>query len=163
MIANDVPVCTVPPAGWTCSRAPGHDGPCAARPNLPDYARVTIATDPNHTHSTQVCLDGVPVPGMRRFTVTQDLSDPFPVLTLELYLSGPAAVSLLRALVHRQDAAAGIGKENGVSVDEFARESSAEFMLRVGAESAKHEAAFFKDRADSISAVEPFNSSRGAE
>lgn len=26
------PVCDVPPAGWTCSREPGHDGPCAARP-----------------------------------------------------------------------------------------------------------------------------------
>lgn len=22
--------CTVPPQGWYCSRAPGHDGPCAA-------------------------------------------------------------------------------------------------------------------------------------
>jgi hypothetical protein len=24
--------CTVPPFGWWCSRTPGHDGPCAARP-----------------------------------------------------------------------------------------------------------------------------------
>lgn len=24
--------CLVPPAGWTCSRPAGHDGPCAARP-----------------------------------------------------------------------------------------------------------------------------------
>lgn len=23
--------CTLPPEGWYCSRAPGHDGPCAAR------------------------------------------------------------------------------------------------------------------------------------
>lgn len=23
--------CKVPPAGWWCSREPGHDGPCAAR------------------------------------------------------------------------------------------------------------------------------------
>ncbi len=23
--------CKIPPAGWYCSRAPGHDGPCAAR------------------------------------------------------------------------------------------------------------------------------------
>lgn len=22
--------CQIPPAGWTCTRAPGHDGPCAA-------------------------------------------------------------------------------------------------------------------------------------
>lgn len=25
-------VCTVPPPGWACTRAPGHDGPCAAIP-----------------------------------------------------------------------------------------------------------------------------------
>jgi hypothetical protein len=24
--------CTVPPAGWECTRRKGHDGPCAARP-----------------------------------------------------------------------------------------------------------------------------------
>ena len=27
--------CTIPPKGWTCSRAPGHDGPCAASLSLP--------------------------------------------------------------------------------------------------------------------------------
>lgn len=26
--------CTVPPAGWECTRAAGHDGPCAAIPLL---------------------------------------------------------------------------------------------------------------------------------
>lgn len=26
------PPCDVPPAGWSCSRAKGHDGPCAATP-----------------------------------------------------------------------------------------------------------------------------------
>lgn len=25
--------CQVPPIGWSCSRAPGHDGPCAALPS----------------------------------------------------------------------------------------------------------------------------------
>lgn len=25
-------VCILPPKGWTCSRKPGHEGPCAARP-----------------------------------------------------------------------------------------------------------------------------------
>lgn len=25
-------ICTVPPEGWWCSRTPGHEGPCAARP-----------------------------------------------------------------------------------------------------------------------------------
>lgn len=24
--------CTVPPVGWKCTRAPGHEGPCAAVP-----------------------------------------------------------------------------------------------------------------------------------
>lgn len=28
--------CQIPPAGWYCTRAPGHDGPCAARPVSPD-------------------------------------------------------------------------------------------------------------------------------
>jgi hypothetical protein len=27
-----LPACTLPPAGWTCSRPAGHDGPCAASP-----------------------------------------------------------------------------------------------------------------------------------
>ena len=26
--------CDVPPAGWDCTRAPGHDGPCAAVPSM---------------------------------------------------------------------------------------------------------------------------------
>lgn len=26
--------CRVPPAGWDCTRAPGHDGPCAAVPSM---------------------------------------------------------------------------------------------------------------------------------
>lgn len=32
-------ICTIPPAGWSCSREPGHDGPCAARRIFPyeDY------------------------------------------------------------------------------------------------------------------------------
>lgn len=28
--------CTVPPPGWTCSREPGHPGPCAATPTTAD-------------------------------------------------------------------------------------------------------------------------------
>ena len=32
-------VCTIPPAGWSCSRIAGHEGPCAARQIAPydDY------------------------------------------------------------------------------------------------------------------------------
>lgn len=26
--------CALPPAGWYCTRAPGHDGPCAAHPGI---------------------------------------------------------------------------------------------------------------------------------
>lgn len=29
--------CTLPPAGYWCSRGPGHDGPCAAREEPIDY------------------------------------------------------------------------------------------------------------------------------
>jgi hypothetical protein len=25
-------ICTIPPAGWHCTRNPGHEGPCAAIP-----------------------------------------------------------------------------------------------------------------------------------
>ena len=31
--------CTVPPQGWVCTRAPGHDGPCAA---LPTYTGTLL-------------------------------------------------------------------------------------------------------------------------
>lgn len=36
--------CTVPPAGWTCSRELGHEGPCAARSDAPynDYVDKVI-------------------------------------------------------------------------------------------------------------------------
>lgn len=27
--------CTIPPAGWYCTRTPGHEGPCAAHPVEP--------------------------------------------------------------------------------------------------------------------------------
>lgn len=36
LAAEPAPKCRVPPAGWSCSRAPGHDGPCAA---TPEYER----------------------------------------------------------------------------------------------------------------------------
>ena len=29
---NEREMCNRPPDGWWCSRKPGHDGPCAARP-----------------------------------------------------------------------------------------------------------------------------------
>lgn len=31
---KDATVCDLPPAGWHCTRKPGHDGPCAAWPEL---------------------------------------------------------------------------------------------------------------------------------
>jgi hypothetical protein len=38
-------ICTIPPAGWSCSREPGHEGPCAARLSRPydEYINRTIA------------------------------------------------------------------------------------------------------------------------
>lgn len=30
------PGCTLPPAGWYCTREPGHEGPCAAWPIAPE-------------------------------------------------------------------------------------------------------------------------------
>lgn len=27
--------CPIPPPGWSCTRTPGHDGPCAAVPDAP--------------------------------------------------------------------------------------------------------------------------------
>lgn len=31
--------CPLPPKGWTCSRAKGHDGPCAASPEEMPYEK----------------------------------------------------------------------------------------------------------------------------
>jgi hypothetical protein len=35
--------CDRAPAGWWCSRTPGHDGPCAARPTTWDKAGRDLA------------------------------------------------------------------------------------------------------------------------
>lgn len=35
-----VPICGIPPKGWQCSRAAGHDGPCAARPSTAELQNV---------------------------------------------------------------------------------------------------------------------------
>lgn len=42
--------CPLPPDGWWCSRKPGHEGPCAARPRLPfgmplDCGRIQAVED----------------------------------------------------------------------------------------------------------------------
>lgn len=36
------PRCTLPPSGWRCTRAGGHDGPCAAIPTSEAIANETI-------------------------------------------------------------------------------------------------------------------------
>jgi hypothetical protein len=38
--------CTVPPEGWWCSREPGHEGPCAARPTSVREAAAPADPDP---------------------------------------------------------------------------------------------------------------------
>lgn len=52
--------CKVPPPGWWCSRAEGHDGPCAARPTGPQLkARVqdmlTRAKDKQAGYPAEYC------------------------------------------------------------------------------------------------------------
>lgn len=38
--------CTLPPAGWSCTRAPGHEGPCAAVPSDDaDWQRRALAAE----------------------------------------------------------------------------------------------------------------------
>jgi hypothetical protein len=61
--------CTIPPAGWGCSREAGHEGPCAARPS-PDTHRgweirqgrwpepAWMATGPNYDASYEGPEDG---------------------------------------------------------------------------------------------------------
>lgn len=34
-MGNQATTCTAPPAGWHCTRAAGHEGPCAALPTPP--------------------------------------------------------------------------------------------------------------------------------
>lgn len=51
--------CTVPPAGWWCSRAPNHEGPCAARPTFEEAQLVIHKQRPNsfgHIHSLNPLL-----------------------------------------------------------------------------------------------------------
>jgi hypothetical protein len=38
---GDLERCEIPPPGWDCSRAPGHEGPCAARKKT--MPKITIA------------------------------------------------------------------------------------------------------------------------
>ncbi len=37
--------CGKPPEGWSCSRKTGHDGPCAARPEKPEFFDVNVTVD----------------------------------------------------------------------------------------------------------------------
>jgi hypothetical protein len=42
---GDQPACPLPPAGWACTREPGHEGPCAAVgpwEQLPEPANVNL-------------------------------------------------------------------------------------------------------------------------
>jgi len=51
--------CKLPPAGWRCSREPGHEGPCAARPGSasePSSAPTHPPSDgPNGFRGCQRC------------------------------------------------------------------------------------------------------------
>lgn len=37
--------CTIPPAGWECSRTAGHDGPCAARKSADQAFRDQVMVE----------------------------------------------------------------------------------------------------------------------
>lgn len=56
--------CTIPPPGWWCSRGPGHEGPCAARPLCEHDAHVFA-----HPHSIPCpcVLPSGPCPGVLVF------------------------------------------------------------------------------------------------
>ena len=54
-------ICTIPPAGWSCSREPGHEGPCAASCAFPydEYADKVLSN--LRFHATLRFVDGVPL------------------------------------------------------------------------------------------------------
>jgi len=43
MESNMIEFCTIPPDGWICSRAAGHNGPCAASKNYNGWSSPTLA------------------------------------------------------------------------------------------------------------------------
>lgn len=47
-------LCTVPPAGWICSRSKGHEGPCAASPIEDDYVAWVRYRNHNGRHATTI-------------------------------------------------------------------------------------------------------------
>lgn len=63
-------LCPVPPPGWWCSREPGHDGPCAARPTedrmREAVERLRRAEEPDAVLETDlhiVSRDALPIGG----------------------------------------------------------------------------------------------------
>jgi hypothetical protein len=53
MTTRGLRTCVAPPEGWVCSRASGHEGPCAARPDKP-YAEYVDRTVRNQ----KICDEG---------------------------------------------------------------------------------------------------------
>lgn len=51
---NTVKECSIPPAGWRCTREPGHDGPCAA---IPTTDRCPQCGSPNRDTRLEVFSD----------------------------------------------------------------------------------------------------------
>lgn len=50
--------CRVPPEGWWCSREPGHEGPCAARPTGLRETIIAIVSAHVHVNDQQTVIDG---------------------------------------------------------------------------------------------------------
>lgn len=61
-------------------------------------SRVTVSAPEGAPRQTEVCVDGVPITGLRRFKIEQVAGEAFPVLTVEVFLM-PGAVSLPDAVV----------------------------------------------------------------
>ncbi|MFC4922970.1 hypothetical protein [Delftia deserti] len=58
--------CDKPPAGWTCSRAPGHDGPCAAAPAAPAVDAKAHDWRENASYGGEICAECGAAKGSRR-------------------------------------------------------------------------------------------------
>lgn len=58
--------CDRPPAGWTCTRAPGHDGPCAAAPAAPAVDAKAHDWRENASYGGEICAECGAAKGSRR-------------------------------------------------------------------------------------------------
>jgi hypothetical protein len=75
-VGNDNGRCRIPPEGWWCSREPGHDGPCAARP-VGNQGRKVTETDALRAQNPDQCQAGCGVPLSEQHAKKQGAADGF--------------------------------------------------------------------------------------